>query len=85
MIFLLLSILSSFGIFLIFRLASRNKAHLFSIIIINYFVAAILGFFLTSKNIPWSEMAPGWYFMSLLIGILFIIMFFIVGKSSEKA
>lgn len=56
------------------------------VIIYNYFTASLLGFVISGVN-------PGliissdieWLSLSVIIGILFIIMFFIVGKSSEKA
>jgi len=84
--FLLLSILSSTGIFLIFKLVDLKKLPVFNIILINYFVAAILGFSLDRSSLTITDFFHSkaiWF--STIIGLLFIIMFFVIGKSSQKA
>jgi len=86
MIPLILSILSSTLILLIFKISERIKIDVFSIIVINYLAASLLGFFLNNlsfQEIDWSE--ANWLFFAFVIGFFFIIMFFIIGLSTQKA
>lgn len=86
MIFLWLSIICSTGIYLIFKIRDKLKANLAGIIILNYFFAASLGlassnfatFIETLKHANWLPIAAA-------IGLLFVIMFFLIAKSTEKA
>jgi len=60
------------------------KLDTFRIIIINYFAAAFLGFGfggLPEKN----DLGSGWLHMAIIIGILFIVMFFVIALSTQKA
>lgn len=86
MIFLWLSILSSTGIYFIFKVREKLKAKLLGVIIINYLVAASLG--LMSNNTLQSGkqlLASGWLPIAGIIGFLFVVMFFLIGHSTEKA
>ncbi len=86
MIYLFLCVLSSTLIFVIFKFIGRFNVPVLPVIIYNYFVASMLGFIITGKNL--SATLSGekdWLPLSILIGILFIIMFFVVGISSQKA
>ena len=86
MLFLLLSILSSTGIFLIFRLIEKQRVENFPVIVINYVTAAILGFALNSRTAAEPGQFPSaFYALAILIGVLFIGMFFVVARSSQKA
>jgi drug/metabolite transporter (DMT)-like permease len=86
MLFLLLSILSSTGIFLIFRLIEKRDIKNFPVIVINYVVAAMLGFALHSRAVDDTGHFPApFYALSAFIGILFILIFFVVARSSQKA
>lgn len=86
MLFLLLSVLSSTGIFLIFRLIEKQGIKNFPVIVVNYFTAALLGFALNSRTTADPDPFPaGFYALAMLIGILFIVMFFVVARSSQKA
>jgi len=86
MTYLLLSILSSTGIFLIFRLIEKRNVRTFPVIVINYLTASSLGFGLSREagGVSWDFPLP-FYVLAAVIGILFIIMFFIVARSSQKA
>jgi len=86
MLFLLFSILSSTGIFLIFRLIKKQGISNFPVIVVNYITAALLGFSLNSRTAaePGPFPAP-FYALAMIIGILFILMFFVVARSSQKA
>lgn len=86
MIYILLSILSSTSIFILFKGINKIKAFTFHIIIINYVVATLLGLTLSNgwQLIP-TALDKNWFPFSLIIGLLFIVMFFFIGLSSQKA
>jgi drug/metabolite transporter (DMT)-like permease len=85
MVYLFLSILSSTSLFVIFKYADRYRIKNFDIIIINYIVASVLGFSISSYS---SEVFPlyanPWFPYSVIIGILFVIGFVLIGLSSQK-
>lgn len=83
---LLLSILSSTGIFLIFRLIDRKDVKTFPVIVINYITASFLGFAISGGmgSREWDYALP-FYILAAIIGTLFIVMFFVVARSSQKA
>ena len=84
--FLILCLLSSTGIFVVFKSIERFGIPSFPIIVINYFIASILGFIINPGNASFSGiMEMEWLPISIIIGILFIIMFFIIAFSSRKA
>lgn len=85
MIFLLLSILSSTLIFIIFKVAQRFRIDIFQLILINYVVATSLGANLFSQKWNLSMTTSPWFPFAMLIGILFILLFFLIGKSTQKA
>lgn len=84
MIYLTLSILSSAIIYVIFKYLDRYKITTFNVIIINYITAAILGILLTQTqtNIFYLY-KDAWFPYSVIIGVLFIMMFVIIAKSSQ--
>lgn len=86
MINILLCILSSALIFILFKLIDKFKAFTFQSIIINYLVAFVLGLSLSSDwvNLP-HVYEKSWFVLSLILGILFIVTFFFIGVSSQKA
>ncbi len=85
MIYLILSILSSVGIFVIFKIADIKKIELLSIILINYIIASALGFLLnkTSVNLDSIIGAP-WLFIAFVIGTIYVLTFFLMGYSTQK-
>jgi drug/metabolite transporter (DMT)-like permease len=86
MIFLLLSILSSASIFVIFKLIGRFKIFTFSAIVVNYLAACFAGFFLSNSNpYTFSVFHQNWFPVALLIGVMFVVMFYIIGSSTQKA
>ena len=85
MVWLILSIISTTGIYVSFKIINNTKTPLVNALIINYLTAAILGF-LIIKSFPVKEIInSGWLWLGAIIGILFIVVFFAVGVSSEKA
>ncbi len=86
MIYLILSILSSTAIFIIFKFLGRLSVPAFPVIVYNYLFACIPGFLLSREKMPvYSLLARSWLPLAILIGILFIVMFWVVGRSSQKA
>ena len=84
--FLILCILSSTAIFVIFKALDRFSLPSFPIIVINYLAAALIGFLINPLPFhPGQWINADWLFISLIIGIMFILMFFIVAYSSQKA
>ncbi|MBI5538747.1 MAG: hypothetical protein HY951_01710 [Bacteroidia bacterium] len=86
MINILFCILSSALIFILFKLIDKFKAYTFQSIIINYLVAFVLGLSLSSDwvNLP-QVYEKSWFVLALILGILFIVTFFFIGVSSQKA
>jgi drug/metabolite transporter (DMT)-like permease len=84
--FLILCILSSTGIFIVFRSLERFSIPSFPIIVINYLTATVLGFAINRTGFDIQTIInSNWLSMSILIGILFILMFFLVALSSRRA
>jgi len=85
MLWLILSILSSTGIYVVFKFVDKAKLNLLNIIIINYLIAAASGFMLAGR-FPVNEIiSADWLFVGIVLGILLIVLFFMVGMSSAKA
>uniref|UniRef100_UPI0032167426 DMT family transporter n=1 Tax=uncultured Draconibacterium sp. TaxID=1573823 RepID=UPI0032167426 len=84
--YLILSILSSSMIYVAFRIAKDYDCKLTSLITYNYLAATILGvlFFHPFKSASF-EYSAHWLPFGLLLGVLFIAMFFLIGNSSQKA
>ena len=85
MIYIFLSILSSTSLFVIFKLLDKFKIETFNVIVLNYLIAAILGFIVnTSFTLEnYTQSLSSWYLPAVIIGILFILMFFVIGKSAQ--
>lgn len=86
MTYLLLSILFSTSIFLIFKISEKFKTNLLKLIIINYLVAASLGFYFNKYSISvTATITSNWFRYAVIIGISYILMFFLVGYSTRKS
>lgn len=87
MIYLILCILSSSMIYVIFRVAKNYNCKLQSLITINYLAASLLGILLfqpfAGGKTPLA--LPHWTPFAVILGILFIAMFYLIGYSSQKA
>ena len=84
--FLILCILSSTGIFIVFKFVDKFSFPPLPVIVINYFTASLLGFLIQPSPMRFPEVVRSeWFPVSIVIGILFIIMFFLVAYSSKKA
>ncbi|MDM8158353.1 EamA family transporter [Labilibaculum sp. K2S] len=86
MLNLLFAILTSTGIFITFKYLEKFKIDILPAIIINYLTASLCGYFLTNATFNFRNIIQqDWFSISILIGILFIIVFFIIGRSTQKA
>ncbi|MBP1644440.1 MAG: hypothetical protein H6Q16_15 [Bacteroidetes bacterium] len=86
MLYLFLSIFSSIAILIIFKVIGKYNIKVIQPIIINYFVASILGFLsagLTPKEII--EIPTDWILPGVFIGSLYVFTFFLIGYSTKKA
>ena len=84
MIFLVFSILSSASIYVIFKFLDRFNINTFNVIIINYITATILGLLLTNTQVDiFSIYKHAWFPYSIIIGVLFIMTFVVIAKSSQ--
>ena len=84
MIALLLSVLSSSLIFVIFKLFARFKIDTFQAIVVNYFMAFIIGVVLYGDT--WNERImqnTSWVPFVIICAFMFIGLFLIMGKSSQ--
>jgi drug/metabolite transporter (DMT)-like permease len=86
MIYLLASIISSTAIYVIFRWAKNYNCKLNALITMNYLVATILGFgfLMRFDSRPFFE-NNHWLPFGVILGIMYILMFFLIGTSSQKA
>ena len=85
MVFLWLSIICSTLIYFLFKIRDKFKVNLSGAIIVNYLMATFLGLFLNSNKIHVTTIiSTKWFPFSVLIGFLFVLMFFLIGISSEK-
>lgn len=83
---LLAAILFSASILVLFRLFTRFGVDNLQAIIANYFIAAMIGFSGQSADIYFHELSlKPWFFMSLVLGTIFIGVFFLFALSSQKA
>lgn len=85
MIYLLLSILSSSIIFITFKLTERFNTNLIKLITVNYLVATILGFSFNQHTVSFGILTSKWLPFALVIGVSFILMFFLIGYSTRKS
>jgi len=86
MIWLLLSILCSTVIFIVFKLFERYRVPNLPAIVVNYGVAATLGFVLSSTACnPACMLQAPWRWSIVLIGFLFISLFQIMARVSQQS
>ena len=86
MVFLILSIISSASLFVIFRVVYKYGLRNFDVIIINYIIASILSYAISDYNLDIFPLYNNpWFPYAIIIGILFVIMFVLIAKSSQTA
>lgn len=86
MIFLISAILLSTSILIIFRYFSRFGIDNLQAIVSNYFIAATIGFFASSEILSVALVVQrSWFSLAVLLGLIFIGVFFLFALSSQKA
>lgn len=87
MIYLILSILSSTLILILFRLLNRLKIDLIYVIVLNYISASFIGSITnTDRTLSYIEvLKTPWFPLAIVIGIMLIVMFYVIGKSTQIA
>lgn len=85
MFYLLISICISSFLFVIFKLFDVLKINTFQAIVVNYFVAAVLGFYLSNNSVSFQEIQnQPWFLGAFLLGIMFILVFNVMAQTSQK-
>jgi drug/metabolite transporter (DMT)-like permease len=85
MIYLLLSIAISSGLFVIFKLFDSFKINTLQAIVVNYLVAAILGFSLSELPVSVNGIVEqSWFIGAVLLGFLFIAVFNLMALTSQQ-
>ncbi|MFZ5553892.1 MAG: EamA family transporter [Bacteroidota bacterium] len=86
MIFLFLSIFFSTILLVYFKFFEKYRVNLLQAIVFNYITASVTGFLMSGITPePQKWLASPWFFYAALIGLIFIVLFFILGVSSQKA
>ena len=85
MIFLILAIFSSVILFFLFKEFEKQKINTHNAITFNYLIACIMGFLLhPTKNELNSILYADWLIPTIILGLLFIIMFNIMAITTQK-
>ena len=85
MVYLLAAICCSASIIIFFKILEKTTVKIFHAIVINYYTASFLGFMFLDAKINWTDLpqAP-WFPFSLVLGILFITMFYVIALTTQK-
>ncbi|MEZ4930452.1 MAG: hypothetical protein R2777_10680 [Chitinophagales bacterium] len=84
MIWLLLSILSSTAIMVVFKLFKKYEISTLHAIVINYYTAALIGLLFINDINQKTQAFDSWLPFALLLGTLFIGLFFLIGVTTQK-
>jgi len=85
LIYLLLSILASTGIFICFKLFDKFKLNTLLAIVVNYISACAFGLFIYESPINIQEIvATKWFYGAFLLGILFISIFHVMALTAQR-
>jgi drug/metabolite transporter (DMT)-like permease len=85
LIYLLLSILISTGLFVIFKYFGIYKVDVLKAIFINYLVAFTLGFALAERDFSVVEIPnQPWFLGAIFLGALFVSVFFVMAMTAQK-
>ncbi|MBZ9630641.1 EamA family transporter [Salegentibacter sp. LM13S] len=87
MIYLLLSILSSTVIFVVFRLYKKYGVNTLQAIIVNYFIACIVGFFGYIEGVEDLIRIPSesWFLGTVFLGAMFITVFNLAAITTQRS
>jgi len=76
--------LSSTAVVVIFKFIEKNRVNTFNAIIINYIAALCLGFGLNRTGAFSDISFETWLGPAIVIGILFVVMFYVIGLTAQK-
>ncbi len=86
MVYLIFSIISSSLIYITFKFAAHFNVKIFPIIVLNYITAAIIGYLIGNQHYSVNYILDArWFYTSIILGVLFIIMFYVIGLSTKSA
>jgi drug/metabolite transporter (DMT)-like permease len=86
MLYLILTILTSAGILMLFRVFVKYDIHILQSIVVNYITASMLGFAIQWNSFTVSEVVnQNWLPYAMVIGCIFIMTFQIFAYSSQTA
>lgn len=84
-VYILLSVLCATMLFVLFKLFERYRVHTPSALVINYLIAAAFGLiFLPSAPEFFQIYTKSWFWMSCILGFLFISLFYLMALISQK-
>lgn len=84
MIYLILSVLFSSSLFVIFKLFNKYQVDNFQAIVVNYFVAFLVGYSLMDNTIEINSVVSlPWFFGAVILGILFILIFNVMAITAQ--
>ncbi len=81
MLYIIISILSLSGIFVIFKLSEKYNQSIINILVVNYFVASVIGY-TESAKLPTEMVGQNWLIMALIIGVFYFAFFVVTGWST---
>ncbi len=86
MVYLILSILSSLGIMVVFKLSGRKKVPVLGMVFVNYLAASFTSYFLfhDTREVVSQIYIPGFWIAGITIGLCFFLMFLFIEKSVRK-
>ena len=85
MIYLVLSILASTGIFICFKLFDRFKINTLQAIVVNYMAACAFGLLIYDQPIKIDVVATSkWFYGAFFLGILFISIFHVMALTAQR-
>jgi drug/metabolite transporter (DMT)-like permease len=85
LIYLLLSILFSTGLFVIFKYFGIFKVDILKAIFVNYIVAFTMGFALAESSFSINEVPnQPWFLGAVFLGALFVSIFFVMAMTAQK-
>lgn len=86
MLHLVLAIIFSTGIVISFKYFSRFKIDNLQAITVNYLIASAMGFLIYPGTYSFPELPyKQWFLISCIIGVVFIMVFFVFALSAQKA
>lgn len=85
MLYILLSVLFNAVLFVILKSFSRYNINTLQALVVNYFTAFTMGFFLSESDFVYVEITQKpWFFGSFMLGFLFISVFYVTALTSQR-